>query len=96
MDLTGPVERKMGARDRRRLAEATTAGPLGVLLRLSSAASPPQERELREAGLDIQYKVGPTVTAVLSDPSKIEAVARLTFVEQIEVSSTLYPESSDH
>jgi hypothetical protein len=96
MDLKGPVERKMGARDRRRLAEATTTGPLAVLLRLTSAASPPQERELREAGLDIQYQVGPTITAVLPDPSKIEAIAGLPFVEQIEVSSTLYPESSDH
>jgi len=96
MDLKSPVERKMGARDRRRLAEASTTGPLGILLRLTSKASPPQEQELREAGLDIQYLVGPTVTAVLPDPSRLEAVARLPFVEQIEVSSTLYPESSDH
>jgi hypothetical protein len=93
MDSREPFVRKVGARDRRRLAEAKHPGRLGVLLRLTTAPSASEEQELRQAGLEISYVVGPTVTATVSDASKIEAVASLPFVEQIELSTTLYPES---
>jgi hypothetical protein len=85
--------RKIDPRARHGLATGELSGSIEVLLRTTGAMSDSQQRQLRAAGCDFRVAVGNVATGVIGDARQLEAVARLPFVRQVEVSRPLSAES---
>jgi hypothetical protein len=85
--------RKLDPMARRRLAEGTLNAPVEVLLRLAWPPGAAEEAALRAAGCEPLAVSGTAVSAKLADPGQLDAVARLDFVERIELARPLRQES---
>lgn len=90
--LTAADLRKIDPRARHGLATGELSGSIEVLLRTVGAMSDGQRSELRAAGCDFRIAVGNVTTGVIGNAAQLEAVARLPFVRQVELSRPLTAE----
>jgi hypothetical protein len=89
----GQERRKLDAVARRRLAEGTLTAPVEVLLRLAWPPGATEEAVLKAAGCEPLAISGTAVSATVARPEQLDAVARLPFVERIELARPLHQES---
>ena len=72
--------KKIDARGRFRLRRQTLHGGLEFLLLTTSRPTEAQRKELRAVGCDTHFATGNVLTCSVHDASRLEDVARLSFV----------------
>jgi hypothetical protein len=92
--MSDTLRRKVDARGRFQLAQGVITGAVEALIRTEAPVTAAQQSELRAAGLDQYSAFGNVLSGAIADPSRLEAVARLPFVQKIELSRPLFEEGS--
>ena len=77
---------------RRHLDEGLPSGGLELTVRLARGAA--RGPELRAAGMVVQYTLDDLVVGRVADRAALEAVAGLSFVQEVQVSQTLHDEGA--
>lgn len=89
--------RKLDARGRYQLEEGRDTGVVELLLRTTGPPTADELARLEAAGFEPWMPVsGSIMSGRVSDPAALERVARLAFVEAIELSRPLREEDDEH
>jgi hypothetical protein len=85
------LQKKVDARGRFQLMKGEISGPVEILVRTAEPVSAQERRALRDAGCDIHSIMGNILSAE-TDVENLTEVARLPFVQKIELGRQLFEE----
>jgi hypothetical protein len=87
--------KKIDPRGRSLMEKQSLPSGSEVLLRLEGPLSADQDRELCDAGWTGRSSLGSVASGVVENAAGLEAIARLDFVRQIQVSAPMFDEAGD-
>lgn len=90
--MTNALQVKLNARGRHQLAQGRTRGRVEALVRLAAPPTPQQQEELQAAGYCTRYIMGTVISGAVIDVERLQELAELPFVSQIEILAHMYPE----
>jgi hypothetical protein len=84
--------KKLDSRARYELDAGKLQDPLEVLIRTEAPLTASQRDALSEAGCELLTVGGTVLSGTVTDPRRLERIAGLPFIRQIEVSRAMHQE----